>query len=255
MKYENKAIEVLGEKTSISIRLFIFVEIVVVMNMDTKPIYNYLRELSRCEYQPSVDAQPLELFKYNGISYAQSSATYQMQLEKELAEFKASIIALIPSVDNSVIRAILTDCIGIENQYYDIPDSDTIEAMERDYVSGRNVSLLKSIREAKFLNEMVGLQRYYISEVKTFLTSLCGNDNPKLENQKEPKENDEVVRKDVDSDWLTLDEVCSKFKLPRNNIKDRQWRLKNKFPLGNSAPYKNLTFNVKDVEAWLKGKC
>lgn len=218
--------------------------------MDTKPIYDYLRELSRCEYTPSVDAQPLEQFQYNGISYSQSSASYQKKLEKGLAEFKSSILALIQSVDSSVIKAILGDCIKIENQYYDIPDNDTIESMERDYIPGRNVSLLKSIKEARFLNEMVGVQRYYLSEVKTFLMSLCGDDIPKVDKQEE-RRGEETVEKVINSDWLTLDEVCKRFKLPKNNIKDRQWRIRNDFPLGNSGPCKKLTFNAKDVEKWL----
>lgn len=225
-----------------------------VMNMDTKPIYNYLRELSRCEYTSSVDAQPLEQFQYNGISYSQSSASYQKQLEKGLAEFKSSVLALISNTDNSVVKTILNDCIEIEKQYYDIPDNDTIEEMERDYMAGRNVSLLKSIREAKFLNEMVGVQRFYLSEVKKYLYSLCGDDSPKLDKQEE-RENEEIGRKNIESDWLTLDEVCSRFRLPKNNIKDRQWRIRNDFPLGNKGPCRKLTFNAKAIEKWLEEKC
>lgn len=222
--------------------------------MDTKPIYNYLHELSRCDYSPSVDTQSIEHFQYNGVSYAQSSATYQKQLEKGLTEFKSSILTLISNTDNSVVKTILNDCIEIEKQYYDIPDNDTIEEMERDYMAGRNVSLLKSIREAKFLNEMVGVQRFYLSEVKKYLYSLCGDDSPKLDKQEE-RENEEIGRKNIESDWLTLDEVCSRFRLPKNNIKDRQWRIRNDFPLGNKGPYRKLTFNAKAIEKWLEEKC
>lgn len=222
--------------------------------MDTKPIYNYLHELSRCDYSPSVDTQSIEHFQYNGVSYAQSSATYQKQLEKGLTEFKSSILTLISNTDNSVIKTILDDCIEIESQYYDIPDNDIIEEMERDYMVGRNASLLKSIREAKFLNEMVGVQRFYLSEVKKYLSSLCGDDIPKVDKQEE-RRGEETVEKVINSDWLTLDEVCKRFKLPKNNIKDRQWRIRNDFPLGNSGPCKKLTFNAKDVEKWLDKKC
>lgn len=223
--------------------------------MDTKPIYDYLHELSRCEYVPSVDAQPLEQFQYNGISYSQSSALYQKQLENGLAEFKSSILSLIPNVDNSVIKTILTDCVEIESQYYDIPDNDTIEAMERDYLAGRNDSLFKSIREARFLNEMVGVQKYYLSEVKKYLSSLCGDACPIPDKKKEERENEETGGRDSGSDWLTLDEVCKRFKLAKNNIKDRQWRIKNSFPMGNSGPCRKLTFNAKDIEKWLEEKC
>ena len=56
-------------------------------------------------------------------------------------------------------------------------------------------------------------------------------------------------------EWLTLQEVCEEFKLPMNNVKDRKWRTKNKFPYYQPAgPYGQITYNRSEVAKWLRGQ-
>ena len=56
--------------------------------------------------------------------------------------------------------------------------------------------------------------------------------------------------KPILSDWMEIDEICSEFKLPKNNIKSKEWRDKNKFPYRNPTGGK-VTFNRKEVEKWI----
>ena len=59
-----------------------------------------------------------------------------------------------------------------------------------------------------------------------------------------------------DTGWYTVDEVCAKYKLPKNNVKDRKWREENGFPTHQSGgAYSKVSFNAAEVEEWLaKGK-
>ena len=58
------------------------------------------------------------------------------------------------------------------------------------------------------------------------------------------------------SDWMDLKQVCDYFKLPKNSIKDRQWRRKHGFPC-ITRPYEKLRFHRIEVEKWMEkqGKC
>ena len=54
------------------------------------------------------------------------------------------------------------------------------------------------------------------------------------------------------SEWLKVDEVCKIYGLPKNNIKDRKWRDKHKFPTCQAEPCASVRFYKQDVEGWLK---
>ncbi len=55
------------------------------------------------------------------------------------------------------------------------------------------------------------------------------------------------------SDWMQIDEVCTEFKLAKNNIKSKKWRDENNFPYHNPTGGK-LTFNRKEVEKWINDR-
>ena len=55
------------------------------------------------------------------------------------------------------------------------------------------------------------------------------------------------------SDWMQIDEVCTEFKLAKNNIKSKKWRNDNNFPYHNPTGGK-LTFNRKEVEKWINDR-
>lgn len=51
--------------------------------------------------------------------------------------------------------------------------------------------------------------------------------------------------------YLNLDDVCSIYNLSKNNVKDRKWRKRVNFPLGNETYGGKLSFNVSAVEEWM----
>lgn len=67
---------------------------------------------------------------------------------------------------------------------------------------------------------------------------------------------DESVMEVKDREWLTVDETSLLYRLPKNNIKNRKWRVENDFPYKgydeNKKPYSRVIFHSKDIEAWIK---
>ena len=60
------------------------------------------------------------------------------------------------------------------------------------------------------------------------------------------------LKKERETEWLGLDEVCKKYHLPKNKVKSRQWRLENNFPVYQCGPYASLAFYGSDVVEWLR---
>ena len=67
----------------------------------------------------------------------------------------------------------------------------------------------------------------------------------------------EIQQKNIytppNTDWLTLDEVCNEFRLSKNNIKDKQWRDKNKFPYHqDGGAYSSVRYNRQEINEWME---
>lgn len=73
----------------------------------------------------------------------------------------------------------------------------------------------------------------------------------------ERKTQNNTTQKSINTDWLTLEEVCQVFHLPKNSVKDRKWRTKKQFPFHQDEPYGSITYNRKEIEEWMKNnkKC
>ena len=123
----------------------------------------------------------------------------------------------------------------------------------------RNLLALASVNKehANLLMQRKVIDDTLINSGETILTQFRCKRNP--EGQEgliipgEPIE--EVAPKqesDKDTGWYTVDEVCEKYKLPKNNVKDRKWREKVGFPTHQSGgAYSCVRFNAKEVEEWL----
>lgn len=171
--------------------------------MDTTVIFDFLQELSRCEYIAN-SGDTIEDFRYNGIKYCEGRESYDIKLNSMFSSFKNSVMEIMLTESHQpVIDTIFNEIEKIEKQYYDIPDRDYLTSMEREY-QGNNPSLLKSIREVRFLNEMVDVQRYYLSQAKEYVTTLLGKEQSKtvVKQQDEPpiisNGNEEKIIKGVD---------------------------------------------------------
>lgn len=67
---------------------------------------------------------------------------------------------------------------------------------------------------------------------------------------------DQSVMEVKNREWLTVDETSSRYRLPKNNIKSRKWRIENDFPYKgfdeSKKPYSKVIFHSEDIEAWIK---
>ena len=140
--------------------------------MSTKPIYDFLQELLRCEYYP-LKKVPTDAFAYNGIPYIQGEDAYRAKLDRMMAEFKTAILELSGTATfQTVINTVNKDFNENHDYHYDIPNESNIMSMERDYAASPTPSLLQSINEARFMSGMVSLQRRYFEDACKFLTSI-----------------------------------------------------------------------------------
>ena len=115
-------------------------------------IYTFLDELKRCDYTLLNNSTIIEDFKYNGVTYAEGSETYNKLLNNMLTSFKELMIEKSKSVQIEILHELKE----ISETYYDIPTMDAITQLENDYSRQliKNKSILFSIRQGKFLKEM-----------------------------------------------------------------------------------------------------
>ena len=60
------------------------------------------------------------------------------------------------------------------------------------------------------------------------------------------------MKKETKSDWYTVAGLCKQYHLPRHNIKDRQWRLRNHFPCYQDSVCCRVAFKGSEVEKWME---
>lgn len=53
-------------------------------------------------------------------------------------------------------------------------------------------------------------------------------------------------------EYLSLDEVVEKYKLPKNSIKSKAWRDRNGFPYRQHGDNGSVCYSVTEVEEWLR---
>ena len=61
-----------------------------------------------------------------------------------------------------------------------------------------------------------------------------------------------VPAKDINQKiYLTLDEVCERFHLPKSKIKSKKWRDEHRFPYRQTADGGTVTYRADDIEKWI----
>ena len=219
---------------------------VYLCSMPTKEIYALLTELTRCDYSP---LSPI--FNYNDCS---SIEEYQRKLQRMLLEFKSDLSDMIAAAPNytAALMQIYKDFVSAsEETYYNIPDEMYVRKLEQDsQLDKRNKALKKDFENVTELTKMVAVQKEYMAEAIRLLCSMLPKDAIITTHKSESSTQN-------DSDWLTIDEAATRFKIPKNNLKDRKWRIKNNFPTHQpNGTYSRVMFNAKDVQEWLnKRKC
>lgn len=187
---------------------------------------------------------------YNGVSELESAMSYQGKIDKLYTNAVSDLYGMNESQRRIVIHRI--DEVRERQLYFDVPSTDTVNAMLRDYNEQsdgkRNKSLLDDYRYCKFVLECVAMQKEYLEKFASLAnaeaiqdTVIKSKDIPKIEK---------------DDGWLSVDAVCAKYGLPKNNIKSRKWRIKNNFPFEGfdeiKGSYYKVSFNPEHVENWIK---
>ena len=127
-----------------------------------------LNELDRCEFV--FDDQytgALADYTYNGITYEQSSYTYCQVLEAMYNDFLSEWSALYETERMSAIgkiKLIISKRYSYGDFYFDVPSSDSIDAMTNDSGVPK-----QSAEIARFLHDMAEQQKFYIQRVIDFL--------------------------------------------------------------------------------------
>ncbi len=151
----------------------------------SEPIVDFTKEVGRCSYHALESNQELENFIYNGVSYAEGVETYRLKLQNLFGDFKgaANSVALQSGSDR-VLKSILGDLEKIKGQYWDIPTQDVIEGYEKEMATGKYPHHKNTIREMKFLQEMVSVQQDCTAEAISFIKGLLGDKSDVVEDNK-----------------------------------------------------------------------
>jgi len=146
--------------------------------METKAIYDYLNELSRCEWRDNAIANGI---KYNGITIEQGTETYQRILDTLQSEAEAAILSLASSGHDKAIRAIYRKAKEINEQDYDVITPLAVEALKAEFPIPRAEGIKAEIQLGEFAIEMHRLQLHYLGRLLSFLNSLMEDSNTTVE--------------------------------------------------------------------------
>lgn len=163
--------------------------------MEIKAIYDYLNELSRCEWKDNATANGI---KYNGIDITQGVETYQRILCSLQSEAEAAILSLASSGHDKAIRAIYRKAKEINEQDYDVITPLAVEALKQDFPIPRAEEIKAEILLGEFVIEMHSLQTYYLSTFISFIDNLLDNDTTVEATQPEPEARPTPADKETD---------------------------------------------------------
>lgn len=153
--------------------------------MDIGKIYDYLNELSRCEWRDNAIVNGI---KYNGITIEQGTETYQRILDTLQSEAEAAILSLASSGHDKAIRAIYRKAKEINEQDYDVITPLAVEALKAEFPIPRSEAVKAEIELGEFVIEMHNLQLYHLSNLLTFINSLLNDTTVEVEaTQPEPE--------------------------------------------------------------------
>jgi len=164
--------------------------------MDIGKIYDYLNELSRCEWRDNAIVNGI---KYNGITIEQGTETYQRILDTLQSEAEAAILSLASSGHDKAIRAIYRKAKEINEQDYDVITPLAVEALKAEFPIPRSEAVKAEIELGEFVIEMHNLQLYHLSNLLTFINSLLNDTTVEVEaTQPEPEVRPTPADKETD---------------------------------------------------------
>lgn len=132
--------------------------------MDIKIIYDYLNELSKCEWHCNAIDNGI---KYNGIEISQGVEYYQGVLSVMHEGVEKILVELSASGQNQILQALYGKVKEIYEQPYDVITIEAVEALKRDVRGNMSPSVKAEIELGYFVVQMHGVQMYYQQDRKS----------------------------------------------------------------------------------------
>lgn len=152
--------------------------------MEIRAIYDYLNELSRCEWRDNAIVNGI---RYNGIDITQGVETYQKHLEAMQSEAEEAILSLAASCQSKVLNAIHRKAKEASEQDYDIITPLAVEALKAEFPIPRSETVRAEIELGEFVMSMHSLQLFYLDKLLTFLNCLLEDSTTVEATQPEPE--------------------------------------------------------------------
>lgn len=193
---------------------------------------------------------------YNDISEMQSSESYRMKIESLYSNAVSDLYELNDLQRGIAIKRIneVREC----QKYFNVPTKETVDLLLYDYNSQpegkRNKTLLEEYHYCQFALECVSIQKDYLER---FSRLVVDSENITQKALTDTERDISMVELKND-EWLSVDDAVSKYRLSKNNIKSRQWRVDNDFPYKGfdkrKGAYTKVVFHSKDIEEWIRNQ-
>lgn len=214
-----------------------------------------LSELDRCEYM--VDYQyegALSDYSYNGITYEQTSEMYSKVLDKMYRDFLTEWASLLDA-DRASARGMLELIVSkryINGEFFfDVPSPEMIDIMVDD--NGVHES---SIKMARFVWEMVTVQKFYLERVLNFFTGEFKVEKENLMSPVEDGKDSQVDLPICNREYITYEELIQTYNFRGvKSAKDPKWRKKNGFDKcvrQSGGEGSAVRYSVSEINEWLQ---
>ena len=195
---------------------------------------------------------------YNGTELTELTTPMIEEYITALEEKRHDFLISISDKRNGVIKAYISELTNTKQEILklgfidNVDTSDLINCSKCDDEIGGICSMFLNLH-ILYKGIIASIDRTY-----SFLSAALDDtiEQPEQREIADKKTEVEPQQLKTYSEWLTVDEVCKIYGLPKNNIKDKKWRDKKGFPTYQTEPCASVRFYRKTVEEWLQGqKC
>lgn len=138
--------------------------------MATKEIYDYLDELSRCEWDAMAE---IASCSYNGFSISEGAEIYQQKLKTMQREAEESLLDMSIAGQQQALNAFHEKAKEICEQVDDVITPEYVEGLRADARGGsRTQKIQDEIDKGQFIVQMHGIQCYFRNELLNFISRL-----------------------------------------------------------------------------------
>lgn len=221
--------------------------------MNVKYIYDYLNELTRCEWKDNAVENGI---KYNDIDITQGTVYYQDVLSVMHTSVEQMLLELSSDGQQQILQALYGRVIEIYEQSYDVITTDAVEALKRDVAGNLSPAVKADIELGYYVVQMHGIQRYFQRTLLVFLGNLLGvsmlpnvvRDNVEVE--------EVLPSRTSEKEWITYDELILMFDFRGvKSAKDATWRKKNGFDkcvTQTGGKGSAVKYSVSKIREWLE---